>query len=469
MTYETERNWSTRPDLETLDGPHRRRLRYETLPSRAAVAFAVLCVATCSAAAQDKPMAFPSFNSVVAKPVGVPVTGAGSDQALPAPTAATPAPAKPKPKAASSPKPTKVAAKQTEAAAKAGETKGMAIAVLVNDEPITGYEIEQRQRVMGLSANIGEKAQANFKRALQDPKTSERLKAILGEVIKENPGKTREQVIAVFEERKKQFAMNLQKQAVESAKTSMLPTLKKGALDELIDERLKLQEAKRLNAVASDAEVSKIIQSLAEKNKMTEAQFATHLSSMGADIEGMRGRFRAMLSWNDVIRRRFGHQVAITERDVDRIVSQGPAGQDSVELLVQRVTLTIPEKINQKLVAQRMADAEGMRSKFTDCKSLPAMASGVANAKLEDLGTRKPSSLTEPTRSLLLAARDGEMVPPTVGTGGVELYAVCGRTVVKADEGKRNAAQEELRQREFSLFAERHLKNLRQDALIEYR
>lgn len=412
-------------------------------------------------------MKFPSFNSINARPQGV-----APSEALVAPKQAPAAAPAASPKAAASkpkPKPVKTAMKGEAAAIRASETKGLSIAVLVNDEPITGYEIEQRQRIMGLGANIGEKAQASFKRMLADPSTSEKLKAILGEVIKANPGKSREQIIAAFEERKKQFAVGLQKQAVESARASVLPTLKKGALDELIDERLKLQEAKKLNVVASDEDVSKIVRSLAEKNKLTEAQFGQHLAGMGADIDGMRARFRAMLSWNDVIRRKFGHQIAITERDVDRIVSQGPAGEDQVELQVQRLTLAIPEKINQKLVAQRMAEAEGMRGKFRDCKSMSSLAGSVTSAKFDDMGSRKPSTLTEPTKSLLLSAKDGEMIPPTVGKGGVELYAVCGRQTIKADEQKRTAAQEELRQKEFELLAKRHLQNLRQDALIEYR
>jgi peptidyl-prolyl cis-trans isomerase SurA len=422
-------------------------------------------------AQESKPSPFPSFNSVVARPQGVAVAPPGAPQ--PAPAAqppVTPAVVKPKPKAPATPKATRASAKSSDAAiARAGEVKGQSIAVLVNDDPITGYEIDQRQRMMGLGANIGEKAQANFKRMLQDPSTNEKLKAILGEVIKANEGKTREQIIAIFEERKKQFAINLQRQAVESARSSMLPTLKKGALDELIDERLKLQEAKRLNVIASDDDVGKIVRNLAEKNKMNEAQFGEHLKGMGADLDSMRARFRAMLSWNDVIRRRYGGQIAITERDVDRVVSQGPAAQDQFELQVQRITLTIAEKVNQKQVAGRLAEAEAIRAKFDGCRSLSTMASAVPNSKLDDLGQRKPASLTEPTRSLLLAAKDGEMVPPTVGPGGVELYAVCGRTLVKADEQKRTAAQEELRQKEFELLAKRHLQNLRQDALIEYR
>ena len=411
--------------------------------------------------ADDAPaMKFPSFNSItpaapVGATVGAPLPPKSAIQTPPA------AAAKPKPK------PVKTAAR-TEAAARP-DVKGLSIAVLVNDDPITGYEIDQRQRIMGLGANIGEKAQESFKRMLQDPSTSEKLKAILGETIKANPGKSREQIIAAFEERKKQFAITLQKQAVENARASVLPTLKKGALDELIDERLKLQEAKRMNVVASDDEVSKIVRSLAEKNKMTEAQFGQHLSGMGADLDGMRARFRAMLSWNDVIRRKFGQQIAITERDVDRVVSQGPAGVDQVELQVQRITLSISEKVNQTHVAQRMAEAEGLRGKFKDCKSMSSLAGSVTAARFEDLGTRKPSTLTEPTKSLLVGAKDGEMIPATVGTGGVELYAVCGRTVIKADESKRTAAQEELRAKEFEMLAKRHLQNLRQDALIEYR
>ena len=433
-------------------------------------ALATLMVQTLPATVMAQEMKFPSFNSVAAKPQGV---AAGEAVTAPAPGAAPSAPAKPATSAArqkAKPKPVQTAARTDDTAAlKASEAKGLSIAVLVNDEPITGYEIQQRQQMMGLGSNIGEKAQASFKRMLQDPSTNERLKAILGETIKANQGKTREQVIAIFEERKKQFAIGLQKQAVENARASVLPTLKKGALDELIDEKLKLQEAKKVNVVASDDDVAKIVRNLAEKNKMTEAQFATHLQGMGADIEVMRSRFRAMLSWNDVIRRKFGHQIAITERDVDRIVASGPAGEDKAELQVQRITLAIPEAINQKLVAGRMAEAESLRAKYSGCKTMAPLAGSVKNAKFDDLGQIKPSALTEPTKSLLLSAKDGDMIPPAVGPGGVELYAVCGRQVVKADEQKRTAAQEELRQKEFELLAKRHLQNLRQDALIEYR
>jgi len=354
------------------------------------------------------------------------------------------------------------------AAERAAETKGVGIAVLVNDDPITGYEIDQRQRFMAMSTNIGERAQANFKRSLQDPSVSERLKAILGQIIEANKGKTKEQILAIFEERKKQFALGLQKQAMESARASVFPALRKQALDELVEERLKLQEAKRLNVTASEEDVSRIVKSIAEKNKMTETQFAQHLSSMGSDIEAMRARFRSTMSWNEVIKRKYGHQIAISERDVERMVSQGPAVDDQVELQIQRIVLPIAGKLAQKSVDARVAEAEAMRAKFSGCSSMAGLSGGSAGAKFEDLGTRKAGTLSEPTRSFLINAKDGEMVPPTVGSSGVELYAVCGRQVVKADEQKRTAALEELRQKEFELFAKRHLRSLRDEATCRF-
>jgi peptidyl-prolyl cis-trans isomerase SurA len=348
---------------------------------------------------------------------------------------------------------------------------GQSIAVLVNDEPITGYEITQRQRLMGMgNANIGERAQANFKSLIKSKSTNDRLKAILEKTIKENAGKSREEIVAIFERRKTEFAKSLQQEAVESARQSVLPALRKEAMEELIEERLKLQEAKRLNVVVGEEEVDKIMRSIAEKNKMTDAEFAVHLKKMGADVNVMRNRFKASMSWQEVVRRRFGAQVAISDRDVDRFVEKSPGDAgNNVELQVQRIVLPLPGAMDQKLLAQRMVEAEGLVQRGGGCAQMSANAATVAGARFENLGPRSPNSIPEPTRSLLLSARDGEMIPPTVAGTGVEVWAVCGRKTVAADLERRQTVQAELRQKEFEVLAKKHLKDLRQDAAIEYR
>jgi peptidyl-prolyl cis-trans isomerase SurA len=348
---------------------------------------------------------------------------------------------------------------------------GQAIAVLVNDEPITGYEIQQRQRLMGMgNANIGQRAQANFQSIIKSKTTSDRLKAILEKTIKENEGKSREEIIAIFEKRKTDFAKSLQQEAVENARQTVMPGLRKEAMEELIDERLKLQEAKKLNVLVGEEEVDKIMGSIAEKNKMTAVEFQAHLKKMGADPAVMRQRFKANMSWQEVIRRKFGAQIAVTDRDVDRIVANSPGSNtDGLELQVQRIVLPIPAGMNQKVLAQRMAEGESLAQRGGGCAQMSSNATAVAGARFDNLGGRLPSAIPEPTRSLLLNARDGELLPPTVGTEGVEIWAVCGRKAVAADAERRQNVQAELRQKEFEVLAKKHLKDLRQDAAIEYR
>jgi peptidyl-prolyl cis-trans isomerase SurA len=349
--------------------------------------------------------------------------------------------------------------------------KGQSIAVLVNDEPITGYEIQQRQRLMGMgNSNIGEKAQANFKALIKNKSTSDRLKAILDRTIKENEGKSREAVVAIFEKRKTEFAKALQQEAVESARSSVMPGLRKEALEELIDERLKLQEAKRLNVIAGDEEVNKIMGSIAEKNKMSASEFEAHLRKLGADPNVMRQRFKANMSWQEVIRRKFGARIDVNDRDVDRIVANSPgSNSDAVELQLQRIILPISAGLDQKVLAQRMAEAESLHQRGGGCAQMSSNATTVAGARFENLGGRLASAIPEPTRSLLLNARDGELLPPSVGGEGVEIWAVCGRKAVAADLERRQSVQADLRQKEFEVLAKKHLKDLRQDAAIEFR
>jgi len=335
------------------------------------------------------------------------------------------------------------------------------IVALVNDEPITGYEIEQRVALSMLGAtDVQKKLQAKLK----SPNMNEQFKNFAMKRLKSNPPKTEAEQQARVRQLQGEFVASIKSQIEKE----YVPTARKQALEELIEERLKLQEAKKLSVVAADDDVDRVISGMAERNKMNAAQFAEHISKMGASITMMKERIRASLSWSDVIRRKFGHQITVATRDVDRMVATAD-GQDDVELKIHRILLSLPVQQDQKKLTQRISDAEQLRGKFTGCKGMETMARGVPGARFDNLGDRRPTSLPEPTRSLLLSAHDDELLPATIGENGVELWAVCGRKLVKAADSKRETAQNELRQKEFEILSKKHLKDLVTDAHIEYR
>lgn len=406
-----------------------------------------------SDAAPAAPLMRPTLPATPAAPVAPPPRKAAVSKPAP----------KPKPKAAAS-----------EAGGGggggSGRGGGQSIVMLVNDEPITVLDIEQRASLNALGADVSSRASANMKALVQSESTQKRFRSIVEQIVNENQSsKTREQIMAIIEQRKTQFAMQLQQEAIASARSSVLPGIKKGALDELIEERVKLQEAKRLNINVDDAQVDDIVKGLAEKNKMTPGQFADHLKKMGSDIGAMKARFKATLSWNEVVRRRFASQVSVSPRDVDRFAASTTVGEDDVELQLQRITLPVTGKMDQKLLSERFREADRVRQTFGGCKTAALQSAKIQGAKFEDLGVRKPSTFSEPLRSHLLSARDGEMVPPNIADGGMELYAVCSRKVVKADEKRRTEITADLQQKEYEIMAKGHLRNLKQEAHLECR
>ena len=438
------------------------KLRYRPWIGRTWVTLAMTLAASSAAFAQGS-------QTLPGLIVTVPPSGGAPAQPQPQPQPqAAPAPSKSS-KAKAPAKSKERSASLNSAGSGTGSGSAQSIVVLVNDDPVTAYEVEQRSRMMAMGADVAERAQATFQNLIKQDSTTERLKAILQETIKANQGKSREQILEIFEQRKQEYGQALQRQAMNSAKASLLPKFRKGALDELIEERLKLQEATRIGVSIEEEQVDNLIKGIAERNKMTPDQFAQHLKNTGGDIQSMRSRFKAMLSWNQVVRRRFSAMVSVNQREIDRMISSSSDSmEDEVEMTVHKITLSVPAKISQTVMAKRLEDAERIMRGYKGCSSSAAVAK-VHDAKFDNLGVRKPSSIPEPTRSLLLNAKPGEMVPPNMSTQGVELYALCERKVTTADEKKRDQVAQELQQKEFEVLARRHLRDLRQDAHIEYR
>jgi peptidyl-prolyl cis-trans isomerase SurA len=265
--------------------------------------------------------------------------------------------------------------------------------------------------------------------------------------------------------------MELQKQALEGARASVLPRLRKEAKEELIDERLKTQAAKKIGIEVTDAEIDTIVKGLASRNQMTKEQFAQHLKGTGVDISTLTERFRAQKAWRDFVARRYGAQISISQRDIDQMVSSSVSetGEDPAELQLQKITLSLPNQLDQAALVKRYSQADSLRRKIRACSSMAEVAKAVPDARFTDMKFVKPAAIPEPTRTMLLGAKEGDVLPPATTAAGVEVYALCGRRAAAGNDAARTKAMQELQTKELEDMARRHMRNLRQDAAIEYR
>ncbi len=342
------------------------------------------------------------------------------------------------------------------------------IIVMVNDSPITKFSIRQRAALLSLQTNIGKTVRSRFKRMIKSDRTRQVFQKMQRDVINSNRGKSREQLIKIFRARQKRYALGLQKQAIKSARRGAAGGLRRKALNELIEEQLKLQAAKKVNVVIAKGTVDRVIAGMAKRNKKTPKQFAANLKRLGVNISTMRARMKANFAWRQTIRRKFGALVAINDAQIDDTIAAAAnlKTESSVKLLLHKILLPLSSSSDQLTTAKRFSQAERISKRFRNCKTIKRLVKGIANAKYTKLGLRNPTSFSEPTRTMLLTAGDNQITPPTLGANGIELYAVCGRRAGRGSEKQRQQVKGNLRQQEFLVMASRHMRDVRTEARI---
>jgi peptidyl-prolyl cis-trans isomerase SurA len=282
----------------------------------------------------------------------------------------------------------------------------VAIKILVNDDPISDYDINQRERFLAITSQ-------------QQPN----------------------------------------------------PALKKKATDLLINERLQIQEGKKLGFTPDEDDVNKIVANMASKNNLSVDGLSTALGRAGVNIKTLKDRIRAQLVWQDVVRKKFRHEVQVGEVEVDRALSDSgeEGGKDHTKMQLRQVKFSLPRNADQRTVATRLAAAEALRAKFRNCANVTDLAKSTDGATIKTFQEEQTAALTQPARLLVMNAKVGQMTPPTLSPSGVELYAVCGKVSVRGDTKLREQTQRKLLNSEMMIRAERLLRDLRQDAFIEYR
>ena len=250
------------------------------------------------------------------------------------------------------------------------------------------------------------------------------------------------------------------------------PELKQKAVDMLIDERLQMQEGRRQAVTPDDEEVNKILGDMAKKNNLDVDGLAIALGKAGVNIKTLKDRIRAQLVWQETVRKKFRRDVQIGDADITAAMTEsgteegGAAAPAESTLQLRQVKFEIPAGADQGTIAARLAAAENLRARFGNCADL---AKGVEGASVKTLSDEKPASLAQPARLLVTSAKIGQMTPPTISAAAVELYAVCGKRSFRGDEAARTETQRKLMNDEMKIRAERLLRDLKQEAFIEYR
>ncbi len=244
------------------------------------------------------------------------------------------------------------------------------IIVLVNDEPITSLDVAQRLRWMTRTTGFGERMKAELD--MQNPVKKKALE-----------DRYRQMMIAAnprSEAEAQATAERVKKQILEEVKNRVLSegggaASRKAAIDALIEDKLKLQAAKKFEIKITDKEVEETLSQRTgapEGKKADLTEFYAQFEKDGITRKTIQDVIRAQIAWRDVIRRQYGPR--IQSLLASSPVAEPKADESDAQFDVRVLRLSVSDSADQRAVSQRMIEAENLKQKFTSCAELPKEA-----------------------------------------------------------------------------------------------
>jgi peptidyl-prolyl cis-trans isomerase SurA len=240
-----------------------------------------------------------------------------------------------------------------------------------------------------------------------------------------------------------------------------------------IDEKLQIQEARRLGLEVTEAEVDQAMETVARRNNTNRADLTRYLASVGLNPGTLRDQLRAQIAWIKVVSRELRPQIVVTQDQIDLALRRGAEGAANGELLLSEILLPVYDRAQEASVVQ---DARGLvaaiRGGGADFPGLARQVSAAASAENGgDLGWVRAGAITPDLRDRLLALDVGEVSDPIVSPAGVHIVQVRDRRSPQEDgvAADRDRVRQAIEQEQLERQASRYLRELRREAFIDVR
>lgn len=244
------------------------------------------------------------------------------------------------------------------------------------------------------------------------------------------------------------------------------------ALEELIFEQLKIQEAKKQNIEVTDEEINQGFANLAAQNKLTPEQFSSVLGQQGIPKSTLLNQVKSQLAWVKVVQRVIRPQVDVTETDIDAKFEQmeGDIGQIEYEAFeIFLPVLSESQELEIRKQAQEIVqDIKFNGAQFTEVagrvSKSPTSAQGGA------MGWIKEGSLSKEMDLVLRNLAEGQVSSPIRQPDGFYIISVRQKRSI---DGKTLPSENEMLNaiglQRLTKLQERYLSDLHAAAIIETR
>jgi len=265
------------------------------------------------------------------------------------------------------------------------------------------------------------------------------------------------------------------------------PLDRKQALKGIIDDQVKILEAKRLSMIPSDSEITDRMQRIAKGMKLTREELLAKLKKEGISEATVRSYLLASVAFSRIISAKYREEVKASPEEVDakmaeidknigaqvRKLMNDPRMKPLTVYSLMEVTLPIDGE-DPGLLQSRAIEAQQVLRNFKGCNNARKAAEGVFNVKIGKRFDADAAKLPKPMKQALDKAGEGRAIGPMRSKAGIQLVALCGvRTITPPKPDFKMPSREQVERlvinEKYDKLEEGYLEEARERVYVEYR
>ncbi|NNF77760.1 MAG: hypothetical protein HKN05_06990 [Rhizobiales bacterium] len=252
----------------------------------------------------------------------------------------------------------------------------------------------------------------------------------------------------------------------------------KAALQDLIDEKLKTEEARKLKLLLPNERVEEIISKTPGLKNL-----ATRLKSQGLSSRLVNSYIATRMSWNRILSNKYPNQSVTDEQVAARTAQfrrdlQKQAAEHTVSIYeLLQITLPVDKQATPELTNEvarsRLIEADDITRRFKSCSSARKATRGVFNVRIGKRIPADPRKMPKQMRQTLDRAGPGSafVAGVTADRSAVNIMAYCGKKRIAPEAPKitPDMVKQRLEDERFENLGKSYLRDLAKNAFIEYK
>lgn len=199
----------------------------------------------------------------------------------------------------------------------------------------------------------------------------------------------------------------------------------------LIDETLQLQAAKRYSIKVRKSDLKQAYRMIESQNKLPPGGLDRYLAATGVSKAALDAQLQASISWTKLVQRRLGRKVQVGEEEVDEVLDRLKANAGKLEFKISEIFLPV-DTPNQDTEVYRasMGLLKQLRKGATFSVMARQFSRGSTAAQGGEVGWVRIGQLSTSLNSAIKRLKIGEQSEPIRGIGGYYIIQLHQRRTI---------------------------------------